>query len=183
MSSTRRYPRTLAAAVAAAVTLTACTSGSGGGKAPSTPPPGTSTAGGHAALGDLTITGAYIPQPASPDVAAAYLTVTNHGSRPDTITTVVTDVTSRVMPMTETNSGGVGSMTDLSAVTVPAHGSVSLTPGHAHLMLEKPDRALTQGNQVRMTISFAHAGTVTLTVPVVGITGPETGSMPSMSMS
>ena len=119
MSSTRRYPLTLAAAaaaaaaVAAAVTLTACTSGSGS-NAPSTPLPGTSTAGARAAVGELTITGGYIPQPASPDVAAAYLTVTNHGSRPDTITKVVTDVTSRVMPMTETNRGGVGSMTNLN---------------------------------------------------------------------
>ncbi|HEY7432311.1 MAG TPA: copper chaperone PCu(A)C [Streptosporangiaceae bacterium] len=172
---------TLGAALAAAVALTACTS-SNGHAAPSTPSAHTSSAV-QATMGELTISGGYIPQPASPGVAAAYLTVTNHGPRPDTIRTVMTDVTAKVMPMTESDSGGVGSMTDLGPVTVPAHGSMSFTPGHAHLMLENPQRILKQGDRVRMTITFAQSGTVTLTLPVVGLTGPSSAPTSSMSMS
>jgi copper(I)-binding protein len=134
----------------------------------------------HASIGDLTITGGYIPQPASTDVAAAYFTVTNSGSTADTITKVTTSVTSNVMAMTETDKGSVGTMTDLSTVTVPAHGSVSLTPGHAHLMLQNPTRSLKNGDKVSMTITFRHAGTLTLTLPVVPLTGP---AVPSGNMS
>jgi copper(I)-binding protein len=142
----------------------------------------------HGSIGDLTLTGGYVPQPASTDVAAAYLTITNSGSTPDTITKVTTSVTSNVMAMTETTKGGVGTMTDLSSVTIPAHGSVSLTPGHAHLMLQSPTRQLKQGDTVSLTITFAKAGTLTLTLPVVPITGPTlTGGnmsgMPGMKMN
>ena len=136
----------------------------------------------HASVGDLDLTGGYIPQPASPDVAAAYLRVANKGSVDDSITKVVTSVTADVMAMTEVNSGGVGTMTDLSAVTIPAHGSVNLTPGFAHLMLENPTRTLKQGDTVSVTITFAHAGTVTMTFPVVPLTGPviSAGNMSGM---
>lgn len=125
-----------------------------------------------AQLGELTITGGYIPQPASPDVAAVYLTVTDAGGAADRVTRVVSDVTTEVVPMTETDRGGTGSMTALSTVVIPAHGSFHFTPGHAHLMLEHPTRTLRQGDRVRLTITFAHAGTVTVTVPVVPTTGP-----------
>ena len=136
----------------------------------------------HASIGDLTLTGGYIPQPASPDVAAAYVTVANSGGVADTVTKVTTSVTTDVMAMTETNSGSVGTMTDLSSVVIPAHGSVSLTPGHAHLMLENPTRTLKQGDTVSMTITFAKAGTVTLSMPVVPLTGPviSSGNMSGM---
>lgn len=126
----------------------------------------------HAQIGDLTLTGGYIPQPASPDVAAAYLTVANSGSATDTVTKVTTNVTRDVMAMTETTKGAVGTMTDVSSVKIPAHGSVSLTPGHAHLMLQDPNRALKRGSRVTMMITFAKAGTVTFTLPVVALTGP-----------
>jgi copper(I)-binding protein len=135
-------------------------------------PSAASAATGHAAVGALTITGGYIPQPASPDVAAAYLTIANSGAVPDTVVKIVTDVTGSVMAMTETARGGVGSMTDLAAVTVPAHGRVALTPGHAHLMLDKPTTRLRAGQHVSLTITFARAGSVTLTLPVVPLAGP-----------
>jgi copper(I)-binding protein len=177
------------AAVAAAACLAACSSSGSPSHttsdpaSPATPrststtststtaPPGTA----QATIGDLTITGGYIPQPASTDVAAAYLTVANRGTVADTITKVTTSVTLDVRAMTEATSGGIGTMTEFS-VTVPAHGSISLAPGHAHLMLQKPTRLLRDGDKVSMTITFSHAGTITLTLPVVPITGPVNSS-------
>jgi copper(I)-binding protein len=142
-----------------------------------------SAATGHASIGALTITGGYIPQPASPDVAAAYLTITNAGGTADTVTKVSTNVTEAVMAMNETTQGGVGTMTGLGAVSIPAHGSISLTPGRAHLMLENPTSRLRVGQQVSVTITFAHAGTITLAVPVVPLTGPLTGPVTGPSRS
>ncbi|MEO9137582.1 MAG: copper chaperone PCu(A)C [Jatrophihabitans sp.] len=162
----------------AAVSLTACSSDGGAAKnaAPSSQAPAGTA---HADLGDLHISGGYIPQPASPDVAAAYFTVTNDGSSADTLTRVTTDVTSNVMAMGESDHDGAGSMTDLSQVVVPAHGAFRFTPRHAHLMLQKPTRPLKAGQMVSMTITFTHAGTVRLDLPVVPISGP-TGTQEPM---
>ena len=72
-------------------------------------------------------------------------------------------------------------MTELRTVTVPAHGRVRFTPGQAHLMLDNPTRRLRPGQHVRVTITFRHAGTVVVALPVVPLTGPP--PTPSMSMS
>ena len=178
----RRAVACLVALILAGGGITACSSShntdSGAPSAANSAPADTA----HASIGDLTLTGGYIPQPASPDVAAAYVTITNSGPAPDTITKITTNVTTNVMAMTETASGGVGTMTDLSTVTVPAHGSIALTPGHAHLMLQSPTQTLKKGDTVSMTITFAHAGTVILTLPVVPVTGPviSSGNMSGM---
>lgn len=165
-----------AALVAAMVAATtACSSGSASssadghsGSVARSPRPATASA----QVGDLRITGGYIPEPASPDVAAAYFTVTNTGSAPDSLVRVTTAVAGSVMAMTESDNNGVGSMQDLSHVAIPAHGNFRFTPGHAHLMLDKPTRALRQDDRVMMTITFAKAGTVRVRFPIVGLTGP-----------
>ncbi len=142
-------------------------------------------------VGDLVVSGGYLPEPASPDVAAAYLTVANSGPESDTLTRVTAPLASSVMAMTETDRDGVGVMTDLSPVIVPGHGSFRFSPGRAHLMLQHPDRVLREGQRVTVTLTFAHAGALTLELPVVGLTGPSTMpqvsapqmSAPHMSMS
>ena len=177
----------LAAGAAACVLLAGCSSGASARQGAASPPPAAKVAQGATGhVGKLTITGSYVPQPASTDVAAAYLTIANTGSTSDTLVKVVSSVTSNVMAMTETSSGTTGSMTDLGRVTVPAHGTASFTPGHAHLMLQKPQRQLKQGERITLTLTFAKAGTVTLDVPVASITGSLDGggkdraSMPGM---
>lgn len=147
------------------ITAAGCTSRSTAPHRSTRSPSATATTG-HATIGALAITGAYIRQPASPDVAAAYLTITNTGATPDTITKVTTDVTASVMTMTETDHDGVGTMTNLDHLSVPAHGRVALTPGHAHLMLQRPSTRLRAGAYVDATVTFAHAGTVTIAFPV-----------------
>ena len=39
----------------------------------------------QASAGDIVVSGGYVPQPASPDIAAAYLTLTNRGATADTL--------------------------------------------------------------------------------------------------
>jgi len=184
---TRTAPRLLIplAACGVAVLLAGC-AGSGGSHGTASIPSSMSTPAtapaslARASVGSLTITGAYVPTPASPDVAAAYLTITNSGSVADRLTKVTSNVASMVMPMTETDSGGVGSMTNLSNITIPPHGSMQFVPDHAHLMLEKPT-TLHAGNTVTLTLTFAHAGTVSITVPVLPL--GQTPAPPPASMS
>jgi copper(I)-binding protein len=121
-------------------------------------------------VGSLLLLGdGYVPEPASPDVAAAYLTVVNTGSSPARLTAVQSDLATMTMPMTETSSGGTGSMAPLTKVVVPAHGSFRFTPGAAHLMLEHPRPVPKTGGTVTLTLTFSPGGTVTVALPVVPI--------------
>jgi periplasmic copper chaperone A len=150
---------------------------------------------GSASVGHIKITGAYIPQPATPSVAAAYFTVTETGSQGDVLLSATSIPTSQASLMQETESGAnAGTMTDITGgLAIPANGAVDLGPGGYHLMLTNPASPLTAGGSVTLTLRFKHAGTVTLEVPVISLLSdaltsptstPSTGSgmanMPGM---
>lgn len=123
-------------------------------------------------LGPLVLGNGYVPEPASPEVAAAYLTIVNTGDTAARLTAVHSDLAPVVMPMTETSSGGVGGMAPLNDVLVPAHGSYRFRPGAAHLMLEQPHPVPAAGDTISLTLTFTPGGTVTLTLPVTPIGSP-----------
>lgn len=117
MTPPQRGSRTvLLAAAAAAVWLPVAACSSTHNESARTPPATRVAATAvQARVGVLTITGGYLPQPASPDVAAAYFTITNAGSSSDTITKVTSNVAHEVIPMQETTtSSGVDGMISLS---------------------------------------------------------------------
>jgi copper(I)-binding protein len=121
-----------------------------------------------ATLGSLRITGAYVPQPASPSVAAAYFKVTNAGPA-DTLVRVTSDVAAVVNVHESVVNGTTGSMVPLNDLPVPAGGFVALRPGGRHLMLMNPS-SLKEGGFVQLQLTFAHAGAVSIRVPVVPLT-------------
>jgi copper(I)-binding protein len=141
--------------------------------------------GGHGRLGALTVTGAYVPVPASPDVAAAYFTVHNHASSTDTLTAISSPLTSNAHLHHYIRSGGAERMAPLARLTIPAHGAGVLRPGGNHVMLMHPNRPLRQGDSITLRLHFTRAGNLTITVPVVSAAGPAAGSggtpMPNMS--
>ncbi|GII54224.1 hypothetical protein Pth03_26130 [Planotetraspora thailandica] len=116
-------------------------------------------------ISDLHVTQAYVPQPASPDVAAAYFTIANSGDTPAVLTGVHADVSD--MSMLHETKGTTMTMVD--AVTVPAHGTFVLSPGHYHVMIESPTRALKPGDHVTLTLSFAKVGQLSVNAPVMPI--------------
>ena len=150
---------------------------------------------GSASIGHIKITGAYIPQPATPSVAAAYFTVTETGSQGDVLLSATSVPASQASLMQETESGAnAGTMTDITGgLAIPADGAIALGPGGYHLMLTNPASPLTAGGSVTLTLRFKDAGTVTLKVPVTSLLSdaltsststPSTGSgmanMPGM---
>ena len=111
---------------------------------------------------DLRISQVYVPQPASPDVAAAYFTVTNSGDQADTLTAVAGDVSKKTMMHESTG----GTMTTVGSLPVPARGKLVFSPGGYHVMLESPTRRLKRGDQVKLTLTFERAGQITVNAPV-----------------
>lgn len=118
-------------------------------------------------VGPLEVVDPFLPDPASPSVAAIYLTVKNVGSRADDLVAATSPAAPDVMLMTENVHGSFGSMGMLSELRIPPHGEASLVPGHDHVMLEQPTVTFTVGETVLVTLRFKWAGSVTIRVPVV----------------
>lgn len=118
-------------------------------------------------VGTLKVVNPFLPDPASPSVAAIYLTVENSGSKSDALVAATSPAAPDVMLMTENALGSSGSMGMLSELRIPAHGQASLVPGHDHVMLEQPTVRFKVGQTVLVTLRFKWAGSVTIKVPVV----------------
>jgi periplasmic copper chaperone A len=116
-------------------------------------------------VGHLEVIDPFLPDPASPSVAAIYLTVKNTGSKADALVSVSSPISSDSMLMTENGQGS--SMAMLRELRIPAHGEASLKPGHDHLMLQAPRVKFKVGKTVPVTLRFQRSGSVTLEVPIV----------------
>ena len=155
--SNRARLQLAAAAIALIVFVVAVASAWHGGGGP---------AKGSATIGPLTITHARMPQPASPDTAAIYLDIKNSGATPDELVGLTADFANGGMVMTDRTQGAQQQMQQVDGLTIPAHGSASLSPGAFHGMLVGLRSSPKQGQTVTVTLRFQHAGNVTLSVPV-----------------
>ena len=86
-------------------------------------------------------------------ISAAYMTITNN-SDDDIIVTNVTS--SRVetieIHMTSMDEQGIMSMDKLDALSVPAHGAITLAPGGTHLMILGIKKLLQEGDSFTLTL-------------------------------
>ncbi|WP_328748665.1 copper chaperone PCu(A)C [Streptomyces sp. NBC_00285] len=119
----------------------------------------------------LSVSGAYIPQPVSADMAAGFLTISNSGAAKDELTSVTSgdgDVT-----LHETTGGA---MEQVSRLPVPAHGQLVFKSGANHLMFDKLKRKPTLGDTVTVELHFAQSDPVVVKMPVKSATYiPKTG--------
>ncbi|MFI0940970.1 copper chaperone PCu(A)C [Streptomyces sp. NPDC021020] len=145
----------VAAATGAAAGLAGHGSGSGSASGSGSHPGGSAR---------LVVSGGYIPQPLLTDEAAAYVTVANTGGTDAELTSVTTPLAAHVT--LHTTSGTT--MRQVSALTVPAGGTLALGTGGAHMMLEGLTHKPSVGEQITLRLHFIHASpaTVTVTVPV-----------------
>ena len=118
-------------------------------------------------VGSVEILNPFLPDPASPSVAAIYLTVKDTGPKADALVAATSPAAPDVMLMTENAHGSFGSMGMLRQLRIPAYGQASLAPGHDHVMLEQPTVTFKVGQTVLVTLRFRWAGSVTVKVPVV----------------
>lgn len=134
--------------------------------------------GAEVRAGQLRISNASVPRPVSNDVAAAYLVVRYDGDSPDVLRGVSSDAAQEVTVMAE---DAAGTMRGGGQLVVPAHGTVALRPGQRHLMLASPRPGLREGSTVRITLVFARAGAVTVSVPVTAAGSSGAGGTPAGS--
>ncbi|MFJ8360693.1 copper chaperone PCu(A)C [Streptomyces sp. NPDC093984] len=132
---------------------------------------GCGDSGGSSAKPELKVTGAYMPQPVTADMAAGFFTVTNSGGS-DTLTSVTSGLAGDIT----LHSTQGGAMEEEKSFAVPAHGELDFTSGGNHLMFEKLSHKPKQGDKVSVQLHFAKSGTVTVEMPVKPATyNPKTG--------
>ena len=117
----------------------------------------------------IVVSGAYVREPASPDVAAAYFTVYNTTGSDDTLTSVITGAGRDAALHAESN--GAMSVTP-GGLRIPAHSSVTLSPGKGHVMIERLLGSLEPGQIVDLELRFAAAGPIVVQAPVIAINAP-----------
>jgi copper(I)-binding protein len=130
-------------------------------------------------VGDLTVYDAYIRQPASPDVAAAYLTVRNDGNTPDRLSSAYCGAATTTTVHSDSAAMVAGQNAPATPLAVPAKAVASLTPAKGHIMLDQLTGTLKAGDTVSLLLRFDKAGQVLIDVPVIGITEPAPGGATS----
>ncbi|WP_435610454.1 copper chaperone PCu(A)C [Streptomyces sp. C10-9-1] len=145
-------PRRTAAALAAAVAAPLLLAGCGSSTAP-----------------ELTVSGAFMPQPVS-DMAAGFLTVENTGGAGDRLTSVTSGISDEVsIHRTEG-----GRMTQVESFDIPAEGSLDLERGGNHIMFMALKERPEEGDTVSVELHFEKSDPITVDVPVKAAThNPE----------
>ena len=110
---------------------------------------------------------AYGYAPVLGDVGVVYFSVTNQGSRPDTLTGVTVAGASSAMLHDQGDGDGPGEMRHVEFIRVGPGASVRLAPGGLHVMVEGMEHPPAAGDTIQVTIRFSGAGAVTVAAPVL----------------
>ncbi|PZR08484.1 MAG: hypothetical protein DI532_21980 [Azospirillum brasilense] len=104
-----------------------------------------------------------------------FLTIRNTGTAPDRLLSASSPLPRAAELHTTVRDGDVMRMQPVQAIEIPAGGSVTLRPGGLHLMLVGLSAPMRMGEAVPVTLTFEHAGAITVQVPVqaAGATGPH----------
>jgi copper(I)-binding protein len=145
-------------------------------------PQAAATGGATSGSAPIVVTGAYIRQPASPDLIAAYFTIYTTTAKTDTLVSAV----SGAGALTELHSGPDMQAAPSGGVVIPAHGSVSFTPAGGHVMIQQLYSPVVAGQSVNIELDFANAGPVVVVAAVIGVyaavpTGVAATATPSAS--
>ena len=117
---------------------------------------------------------------ATPKGAAAgagYMTITNKGTSPDSVSCVSDDASAQCQIHTMTMEGGVMKMRPVEGgLEIKPGETVTLQPGGYHIMFVELKHPLEQGQSVKATLKFEHAGTVDVEYPIAAIGAPAPGA-------
>jgi periplasmic copper chaperone A len=117
----------------------------------------------------ISLSTAYVPQPATPGRTVAYLIIRNNGGR-DRLISARTSVGGQVR-FQAAGADGAANPRTISSIPIPAHAAVRLVPNGLHLLITGAGR-MHGGKDIMLTLTFAHAGAVSVEAQV---TNPQTG--------
>lgn len=138
---------------------------------------------------DITVTAAWSRvTPIATIPAVVYLIVTDTGA-PDQLAAVATPIAQSASLHQSHMVNGLMVMDAVGSLPVAPGQPLILSPDGYHIMLGGLSHALMVGEQFPLTLTFAHAGTITVTVTVQPMTylpqaapASASGGMPGMKM-
>jgi copper(I)-binding protein len=111
-------------------------------------------------------------------VAGGYMTITNEGSSDDRLLGASSPAAARVQLHSMTMEGSIMKMRPVSGgLPVSAGGTETLAPGGLHLMLTGLRQPLVSGGMVPVTLRFAKAGSVAISLMVNAVSAPASEHM------
>ncbi|WP_338054349.1 copper chaperone PCu(A)C [Streptomyces spiramenti] len=115
---------------------------------------------------ELSVSGAFVPEPVSEAVAGGFLVLENTGGEDDALVGAVSEMAEKV----ELHETVENSMRPVDSLAVPAGGSLELARGGNHLMLHGLTHKPVEGDTVPIELTFEKSGTLTIDVPVASAT-------------
>jgi copper(I)-binding protein len=114
----------------------------------------------------LTVANAWLRVTPGADVAAAYMTLHNPGSRAVVVTGVQSALAGHAMIHESKLEGGRSTMRPHERLVVPAGASVQLMPGALHVMLQMLNHIPAVGADVPLVLQLEGGGTVNVSARV-----------------
>lgn len=117
--------------------------------------------------------------PTGAKVGAVYFTLENLGSKPDRLLSVSGNVAEKIEIHEMAMSNAVMIMRQIeNGLAIESGKTIEFAPNGHHLMLKSLSRPLKSGETFPLSLEFEHAGTIDITVEVVGVGGtlPSTRS-------
>jgi copper(I)-binding protein len=113
-----------------------------------------------------------------------YMVVMNHGTADDVITGLSTPAADKAEMHRSVNENGVMRMDAVGDLPLKANGGVTFEPAGLHVMLTGLKQPLKLGDSFPLTLNFAKAGAVTVTVAVqqIKVAPKAMQDMPGMKM-
>ena len=121
---------------------------------------GTQTQGLHVENGWAT------PTPGGVNVSAGYVTIVNDSGAADALVAANSTRAANVDLHEMSMNGPIMQMRSVASVDIPAHESVTLSPGSAHLMFNGVTTPFAEGERVPVQLTFQHAGAVSVELTV-----------------
>src|SRR5271170_5276053 len=113
-----------------------------------------------------------------------YMIVMNHGAADDDLTALSTPIADKAEMHRTIDMNGVSHMEGVADIPVKANEAATFGPGGLHVMLTGLKQPLKLGDNFPLTLNFAKAGAITVTVSVQPIkaTPKPMADMPGMKM-
>src|SRR5918996_1960349 len=101
--------------------------------------------------------------------SAVYMTLEASGEEGDRLIAAATPVATGAELHAHVMEGGVARMRPVAAIEIAPGEPTVLAPGGLHIMLTGLGEKLVEGNTLPLSLTFEHAGTMELEVPVRGV--------------
>ncbi|WP_353385943.1 copper chaperone PCu(A)C [Halopseudomonas sabulinigri] len=111
--------------------------------------------------------------PAVAKTGAAYLSITNHGERGDTLLGADTPIAGKVEMHEHLHQDGLMKMQQVVDLPITAGERLTFQPGGYHLMLFNLAQPLNAGEHFPLTLHFAEAGDVEVVVNIQADAEPQ----------